>query len=189
MAQNYGQASQFGQAPPSYGQSPYGQQNQYGQQQPSQYGQSPYGQQQQNPSFVPQQPSPYGQNPYGQPQQGSQYGGFGGQQYGPPQGAGQYMIQPEQIPGFALLGKGNGIDRNEYTTIINSAYTALTQKVDPLSNGIVKLIKQGLGGEWFVFACTEGLKGYDFSLSVVTGSDFLSFKINQFHFQVCRLRD
>ena len=39
------------------------------------------------------------------------------------------------------------------------------------------------------FASVKDLKGYDFSLSIVTGNDFLSFYIDNFHFQVCRLRD
>jgi hypothetical protein len=62
-------------------------------------------------------------------------------------------------------------------------------KEDPLSNGIIKRIKKDLGGEWMVFASIQDLKGYDFSLSIVTGNDFLSFLIDNFRFQVCRLRD
>ena len=54
---------------------------------------------------------------------------------------------------------------------------------------IVKRIKQQLKGEWLVFASTINLKGFDFSLSIVTGNDFLCFTIKGFRFQVCRLRD
>lgn len=35
----------------------------------------------------------------------------------------------------------------------------------------------------------EGLKGYDFSLSIMTGNDFLLFTIQNFLLQVCRLRE
>lgn len=93
------------------------------------------------------------------------------------------------LPNFRLLKRGNGIDEREYSTIINAAGQALANREDPLSDGITRRIKQNIGGEWFAFACAEGLKGYDFSLSIVTGNDFMSFVIDRFHFQVCRLRD
>ena len=93
------------------------------------------------------------------------------------------------IPNFKLIGRGKGIDEKEYYVITHSAANALNAKEDPLSNGIIKKIKAELGGEWMVFASIEGLKGYDFSLSIVTGNDFLSFTIQNFRFQVCRLRD
>ena len=38
-------------------------------------------------------------------------------------------------------------------------------------------------------ASVEELKGYDYSLSIVTTIDFLSFTIENFLFQFCRLRD
>ena len=184
--------------PPPGQQPPYGQQN-------SQYGQpNPYGQPPQNQMSQP----PYGQPPYGQPPQnqppyGQPYGQpsnpppYGQQpQYGPPQGnmpSQQYSqnLDPNQtdIPSFKLIGRGKGIDEKEYYVITHAASSALNAKEDPLSNGIIKKIKADLGGEWMVFASVEGLKGYDFSLSIVTGNDFLSFTIQNFRFQVCRLRD
>ena len=154
-----------GYQPPQGQQPPYPQQN-------SQYGQpNPYGQQPPNQMSQP----PYGQSPYG-PTQGNM----------PP-----YGRDPNQtdIPNFKLIGRGKGIDEKEYYVITHSASEALNAKEDPLSNGIIKKIKQQLGGEWMVFASVEGLKGYDFSLSIVTGNDFLSFTIQNFRFQVCRLRD
>ena len=154
-----------GYQPPQGQQPPYPQQN-------SQYGQpNPYGQQPPNQMSQP----PYGQSPYG-PTQGNM----------PP-----YGRDPNQtdIPNFKLIGRGKGIDEKEYYVITHSASDALNAKEDPLSNGIIKKIKQELGGEWMVFASVEGLKGYDFSLSIVTGNDFLSFTIQNFRFQVCRLRD
>ena len=145
-----------------------GQQPPYGQQQ-SQYGQMPpYGQPPYNQQGMPNQPS-YGPSPYGP---------------GPQQDPNQ-----TDIPSFRLISRGRGIDQKEYYDITHAANEALRLKEDPLSNGIIKRIKNSLGGEWMAFASVEGLKGYDFSLSIVTGNDFLSFTIENFRFQVCRLRD
>ena len=93
------------------------------------------------------------------------------------------------ISNFKLIRRGKGIDEKEYYAISHATSNALNALEDPLSNGIIKKIKAELGGEWMVFASVEGLKGYDFSLSIVTGNDFLSFTIQNFRFQVCRLRD
>ena len=171
------QSNQYSQPPPGqYGQPPqcppppanqYSQ-GQYNQQRPPYAQQPPYGQPQQPPYPQPQQP------PYPQPQQ-------------PPYG-GQPNNQTD-IPNFRLIGRGNGIDEREYYVITHAAADALNKKEDPLSNGIIKRIKRDIGGEWMVFASIESLKGYDFSLSIVTGNDFLSFTIQNFRFQVCRLRD
>ena len=191
--------------PPPGQQLPYGQQNsQYGP--PSQYGQPPLNQMSQppygQPSYgpPPQNGPSYGQQPYGPPQNQSPYGNQ--PQYGPPQGSmpPQNNMPPQQfsqggdpnqtdIPSFKLIGRGKGIDEREYYVITHAASNALNAKEDPLSNGIIKKIKADIGGEWMVFASVEGLKGYDFSLSIVTGNDFLSFTIQNFRFQVCRLRD
>ena len=171
------QSNQYSQPPPGqYGQPPqyppppanqYSQ-GQYNQQRPPYAQQPPYGQPQQPPYPQPQKP------PYPQPQQ-------------PPYG-GQPNNQTD-IPNFRLIGRGNGIDEREYYVITHAAADALNKKEDPLSNGIIKRIKRDIGGEWMVFASIESLKGYDFSLSIVTGNDFLSFTIQNFRFQVCRLRD
>lgn len=155
----YGPPQQYSQQPP-YGQPPQ-QGSQYGQMPP--YGQPPYNQQ-----GMPNQPS-YGPPPYGP---------------GPQQDPNQ-----TDIPSFRLISRGRGIDQKEYYDITHAANDALRLKEDPLSNGIIKRIKNSLGGEWMAFASVEGLKGYDFSLSIVTGNDFLSFTIENFRFQVCRLRD
>lgn len=101
----------------------------------------------------------------------------------------QMGFPPVDMSNIKLLGRGIGIDEREYACIINSCVQALASRADPLSAEVVKLIKQGIGGEWFVFTSKQGLAGYDFSLSVVTGNDFLSFIHNNFHFQICRLRD
>ncbi len=165
----YQQPNNYSQPPNPYGgQPPY-----QGSQAP--YGQPPYGQ----PPYQGSQ-APYGQPPYGQPPyQGSQ----------PPYGGPQPPYPNQPIPDFNLIGRGNGIDEKEFYVITHAAFDALNMKEDPLSNGIIKRIKKDLGGEWMVFASVEQLKGYDFSLSIVTGNDFLSFTIRNFRFQVCRLRD
>ena len=188
-----------GSAPPQGSQpNPYAQQppNQYSNPPPNQYGQQPpYNQQ--RPPYQGSQPPygqgsqpPYGQPPYGQPPQQPSYGPPPQQPpYGPPPYGQQPYMQPNQIPNFKLITRGNGIDEREFSSITNAAADALNKKEDPLSNGIIKRIKRDLGGEWMVFASIENLKGYDFSLSIVTGNDFLSFTIQNFRFQVCRLRD
>ena len=151
------------------------------QQQGSQYGPPPQNQyrQQYGPQGNQIPPNQYSQQPqYGQ--QGMQPN-YGPQNYGPPQ------FRP--IPGFSLLGRGTGIDEREFDVITHAAEQALNLKEDPLSNGIINRIKQQIGGEWMAFASVKDLKGYDFSLSIVTGNDFLNFIIQNFRFQVCRLRD
>lgn len=184
--------------------------NQYNMQQPMNYygqpmgnnGQNQYGQQMQNQQLYRTNTNPQMQNgPYSQqfgPNQYSRQGTNMYQQnmnmpYQQQQQMNQYGNQQnnfeQQIPGFKLIGRGKGIDEREYSSIISAANRAFSERLDPLSNGVIKYIKEAIGGEWFVFACVQGLKGYDFSLSVVTGSDFLSFTIQNFQFQVCRLRD
>ena len=98
-------------------------------------------------------------------------------------------LEIKDIPGFKLIKKGKGIDDKEYYVITHCANECLKLKEDPLSKGIVKKIKQKLKGEWMVVSCVEGLKGFDFTLSIVTGNDFLSFVIKNFLFQVCRIRN
>jgi len=174
------------------GQPPYNQQGQQNYGPPGQPsygppGQPSYGPPGQQPYGPPGQPSygPPGQQPYGPPGQ-QPYGPPGQTSYGPP---GQQDPNQTDIPSFRLISRGRGIDQKEYFEITHAANDALRLKEDPLSNGIIKRIKNSLGGEWMAFASVEGLKGYDFSLSIVTGNDFLSFTIENFRFQVCRLRD
>ena len=158
----------------------------YQQQIPSQFAQQQqqqipqYGQQQQIPQYGQQQIPQYGQ----QQQQIPQYGQ---QQQIPQYGQQQIYQQQMQPQNFKLLARGQGIDNNEYNAIITSATSAFNARMNPLSTGTATLIKQMIGGEWFVFVCPVGEQNYDFSLSVVTGGDFLSFYIDKFHFQVCRL--
>ena len=93
------------------------------------------------------------------------------------------------IPNFKLINIGKGIDKTEYNTIVNSANEALKVRENPLSSGVIKRIQSKIKGEWMIVASVKGLKGFDFTISKVTGSDFLSFTIDKFHFQVCRIKD
>ena len=183
---NYQQSQQY---------APQGSSHPYQQNQMSNY-QQQYGQ---NPMFNPQQgqmPQPsYGQPSYAQQYNQQQQSEIPQPSFCPPQQGNMppqtYGDNPNQtdIPNFKLYGRGKGIDDKEYYVITHASNDAFRAKEDPLSNGIIKRIKRDLGGEWMVFASVEGLKGYDFSLSIVTGNDFLSFTIENFRFQVCRLRD
>ena len=94
-----------------------------------------------------------------------------------------------KIPNFKLYNIGKGIDNAEYYTIVNSANEALKVRENPLSSGVIKRIKSKIKGEWMIVASVKGLKGFDFTISKVTGSDFLSFSIDKFHFQVCRIQN
>ena len=134
---------------------------QYGQQQPmtGQYGQ-------QQPGMMGQQPGMMGQ--YGQQQPGM-------------------MGQYDQQPKLQIFARGQGIDQNEYNAIISGCSMAYTMKATPMSNNAIKNIKNSIRGEWFVFVCPVGNKQYDFSLSIVTGADFISFALDDTQFQVCRL--
>ena len=163
------------------------QQQQYGQQQPGmqqQYGQQP-GMQQPGMQQQYGQQQPGMQQQYGQQQPGMQQM-YGQQQqmYGQQPGMyGQQMNQPK----LQLFAKGDGIDQNEYNGIIQGCTMAYNMKTNPLSNASVKNIKNLIRGEWFVFVCPVGSKQYDFSLSIVTGADFLSFSLDSTQFQVCRI--
>ena len=140
-----------------------------------------YNQQYSNPPPIPPNPMNQMSNGYGPPAPPPpQFHYSQGDIYGQNQ---------SDIPQFKLISRGNGIDNNEFYVITHAAYEALNAREDPLSNGIIKRIKSKIGGEWMAFASIEGLKGYDFSLSIVTGNDFLSFLVQNFRFQICRLRD
>ena len=167
------QQLQYSQQQQQYGQQQTGMQQQiYGQQMQQQYGQQPGMQQ-------PGMQQQYGQQPGMQQMYGQQQ-----QMYGQQPGMyGQQMNQPK----LQLIAKGKGIDQNEYNGIIQGCTMAYNINSNPLSNECVKNIKNLIRGEWFVFVCPVGSKQYDFSLSIVTGADFLSFSLDSTQFQVCRI--
>ena len=146
---------------PGYGQPnqpPYGQQP-YGQPGQQPYGQQPYGQQGQQP---------YGQQPYGQ------------------QGYGQQGPQPV----YKQITVGQGIDNNEFNRIVDCCKHAYMQvKGAPKTAQMAaEGIKQMLGGDWLVFISNLGYENFDFSLTRVSGGDFMAFSLDNKKFQVCRLK-
>ena len=102
------------------------------------------------------------------------------------QGGNVYQQPPQPV--FKQYAVGNGIDRNEYNAIYNSAVKAVQNRIMPYSTNTSQMIKQTIGGEWFVFVSPVGSKDYDFCLSSVTGGDFMSFSLDNTLFQVCRIR-
>ena len=173
---------------PAYSTIPMGGQ-QYGQPGAPQYGQPPqYG----HPG-APQ----YGQQQYGQP---PQYGQPGAQQYGQA-GAQQYGQQQYGQPGYGQPGQGygaqpvykqiscgQGIDQNEFNSIVECCKQAYLSRMTPLSEHCTNAIKQRLGGDWFVFQCDMENTDFDFHLTKVKGGDFLTFSLDNKKFEVCRLK-
>ena len=117
-------------------------------------------------STVPMGGQPgYGQPGYGQP-------GYGQPGYGQP----GYGAQP-----------GYG-DQNEFNIIVECCKQAYMSRMTPLSEHCTNLIKQRLGGDWFVFQCDMGNSDFDFHLTKVKGGDYLTFSLDNKKFEVCRLR-
>ena len=144
----------------------------YGQPNQPPYGQQPYGQPGQQP---------YGQQPYGQ--QGQQP--YGQQGYGQ-QGYGQQGPQPV----YKQITVGQGIDNNEFNRIVDCCKHAYMQvKGAPKTAQMAaEGIKQMLGGDWLVFISNLGYENFDFSLTRVSGGDFMAFSLDNKKFQVCRLK-
>ena len=101
----------------------------------------------------------------------------------------QMNMMYQRQPLFKQYAVGQGIDQREYNSIISAAQSAYISRASPLSTGTSNIIKQLIGGEWFVFVSPVGSKNFDFSLSCVTGGDFMSFSLDNTLFQICRLRD
>ena len=139
----------------------------YGQPNQPPYGQQPYGQPGQQPYGQPGQ-QPYGQQPYGQ------------------QGYGQQGPQPV----YKQITIGQGIDNNEFNRIVDCCKHAYMQvKGAPKTAQMAaEGIKQMLGGDWLVFISNLGYENFDFSLTRVSGGDFMAFSLDNKKFQVCRLK-
>ena len=95
--------------------------------------------------------------------------------------------QQDNIPYFKLIQRGNNINEREFNVIIHASNDALNLMEDPLSDGIVKRIIKDIGGAWLVFACADGLKGYDFSCNLAYSANIISFTLRNFKFVVSRL--
>ena len=106
-----------------------------------------------------------------------------------------------QVPGFAPQGqvggpvyreiaRGVGIDPRELETIKRVAFQVYQSGVNPMAKDITEGIKQQLGGEWFAFVNPAGDESYEFFLTRVKGTDFVSFVLNDAtKFQVCRIKN
>ena len=125
-----------------------------------------------------------GQPMMGQPMMGQPM--MGQPMMGQPMMGQPMMMMPQPI--FKQIAVGQGIDMNEFQSIVQAATYAYQTKVNPLSTGVANTIKQRIGGEWFVFVSPVGIKDYDFALSSVKGGDFMSFSLDNPLFQVCRIR-
>ena len=77
----------------------------------------------------------------------------------------------------------------EANFILNNSYKCLKNRDDPLSQSIIKTIKDSMGGDWVVFVCANGLKGYDLSVSVDDENKLLVFIIDNFRFQIIKIKD
>ena len=95
--------------------------------------------------------------------------------------------QQDNIPYFKLIQRGNNINEREFNVIIHASNDALNLMEDPLSDGIVKRIIKDIGGAWLVFACADGLKGYDLSCNLAYSANIISFTLRNFKFVVSRL--
>ena len=76
---------------------------------------------------------------------------------------------------YTLITCGNKFSTNDLNIIIDSSYEELIRKKNPLSKYIIQRIKNILGGDWVVFICVDGLKGYDLSVSCNDENRLISF--------------
>ena len=138
-------------------------------------------------STVPMGGQPgYGQPGYGQP-------GYGQPGYGAQPGYGQpgYGAQPGYggpQPVYKQISVGQGIDMNEFNSIVECCKQCYMSRATPLSEHCTQAIKQRLGGDWFVFQCEEGKSDFDFHLTKVKGGDYMTFTLDNRKFEVCRLK-
>ena len=96
------------------------------------------------------------------------------------------MMAPQPV--YRQIAVGNGINMKEFNLIVSSVTQAYLTRQMPLSNIAANYIKSSLGGDWFVFVSDVGIEDYDFSLTTVTGGDFMAFSLDNKKFQICRLR-
>ena len=99
---------------------------------------------------------------------------------------GMNMMYSEPV--YQQISVGQGIDQKEYQTIVNCCKQAYMAKISPMSNQAGKLIKQYLGGEWFVITSSTYQKKYDFCVTSVEGGDFMAFSLDQTLFQVVKTK-
>ena len=89
--------------------------------------------------------------------------------------------------GFKLIRRGSGITANEQNSIVSTAMNIMQSGLTPISNQTARGVKKTLGGDWLVIVYPEG-KSIDFNMTCVQGNDYLYFILNNYAFQVCRLK-
>ena len=92
-------------------------------------------------------------------------------------------------PVFKQISVGQGINQQEYNSIITACKQAYMNRITPFSTYAGRSIKQYLGGEWLVVCSNVNNNNFDFSLTSVTGGDFIAFSLDSTLFQVCRLKN
>jgi len=111
------------------------------------------------------------------PQSGNNYG----QQVIP-----NMNINQIQQPIFKEIAVGQGINQNEYKSIVNSCTQVYLKNEVPLSVNCGKAVKQALGCSWFVICGSSVEKDYDFSVTSVEEADFMAFTLDSTLFQVVK---
>ena len=91
-------------------------------------------------------------------------------------------------PGYKEIARGVGIDPRELEAIKRVSMQVYQSGVQPMAKPVSEGIKQTLGGEWFAFVNPAGDETYEFSLTRVKGTDFVSFLLDNTKFQVCRIK-
>ena len=90
-------------------------------------------------------------------------------------------------PAFQLLRQGSGISPNEQQGIVSTAMLVYQYGITPISNNTASRIKKTLGGDWIVIVYPQG-KPVDFNMTCVQGNDYMYFTLDNWAYQVCRLR-
>ena len=91
-------------------------------------------------------------------------------------------------PQYIEIARGVGIDPRELEAIKRVSMQVYQSGVKPMAKDVSEGIKQALGGEWFAFVNPAGDETYEFSLTRVKGTDFVSFVLDNTKFQVCRIK-
>ena len=88
-----------------------------------------------------------------------------------------------------LIKIGKGLNNKDIKIINESTFTALNKREDPFFKAIIKRVKSIIGRDWVIFAYTNGLKGYDFSVRTYDEDKIISYSVDCFRFEVIKIRD
>ncbi len=100
-----------------------------------------------------------------------------------------FLLKSIGQPTYKEIERGETIYPHELEAIKRIAFQVYWLGVKPMTKDISEGIKQQLGGEWFSFANPANNETYEFSLTTVKGTDFVSFVLNDTtKFQVCRIK-